>query len=233
MLPFRAPNHPLCPAGLQRRSAAGFCRAPKHRHFLTAPMTARWRYPGGQDWRNLRFTMISRARAGGRSRHRDSCAGFGNIGGRGRICLSRRVRGGCIAGAPAPHRSREWAQQERPELWRCPAEQFEPNVHSERRFERKIRLTVASRHSGAAENGTDLSQPERPSAQRPRIWSGRPDCARAGRSSPRCCPSGDSICAAAGTGTGTAFFGAEENPHGHHPLRWVRANGYLGRGRPP
>ena len=50
---------------------------------------------------------------------------------------------------------------------------------------------------------------------------------------PRCCPSGDSICAAAGTSTGTAFFGAEENPHGHHPLRRVGANGYLGRRCPP
>jgi hypothetical protein len=48
-----------------------------------------------------------------------------------------------------------------------------------------VRLTLASRHSGAAENGTDLFQPERLSAQRPRIWGGRNDCARAGGPSAR------------------------------------------------
>jgi hypothetical protein len=97
-------------------------------------------------------------------------------------------------------------------------------------LERKIRLTMASRQSGAAENGADLSQPERPSPR-------RPDCARGCRSSARCCPSGayGTICAAAGTssGTGTAFLGTEEDPHGHHPLRRVRANRYLGRGCRP
>ena len=141
--------------------------------------------------------------------------------------LSRRVRGGSIADAPTPHGCREWAQKDRPELWRCPTEQFEPNVHGQRWLERKIRLTLASRQSGAAENGADLSQPERPSAR-------RPDCARGCRS---CRPSGayGTICAAAGTssGTGTAFLGTEEDPHGHHPLRRVRANRYLGRGCRP
>ena len=79
-------------------------------------------------------------------------------------------------------------------------------------------------------NGADLSQPERPSVR-------RPDCARGCRSSARCCPSGayGTIWAAAGTssGTGTAFLGTEEDPHGHHPLRRVRANRYLGRGCRP
>jgi hypothetical protein len=159
-----------------------------------------------------------------------SCAGFGGTGGRERICLSRRVRRGSIADVPTPHGCREWAQKDRPELWRCPTEQFEPNVYGERWLERKIRLTLASRQSGAAENGADLSQPERPSAR-------RPDSARGCRSSARCCPSGayGTICAAAGTssGTGTAFLGTEEDPHGHHPLRRVRANRYLGRGCRP
>ena len=35
------------------------------------------------------------------------------------------------------------------------------------------------------------------------------------------------------SGTGTAFLGTEEDPHGHHPLRRVRANRYLGRGCRP
>jgi hypothetical protein len=70
---------------------------------------------------------------------------------------------------------------------------------------------LVSRHSGAAENGIDLSQPERLSAERPQILGGRADCARAGGSSARY------ISAPAGTGSGTrtVFLDAEEDPDGH------------------
>ena len=47
----------------------------------------------------------------------DRCDSFGGIGGCGRICLSRRVRGDCNAGAPTHYQSRKRAQRERPELW--------------------------------------------------------------------------------------------------------------------
>ena len=70
MLPFRAPNHPLCSAGFarQRRSAAGFCRAPKHRRCCSPrPTTATMaisRRPKLAKLTAPMITMISRARAG-------------------------------------------------------------------------------------------------------------------------------------------------------------------------
>jgi hypothetical protein len=39
---------------------------------------------------------------------------FGRIGGRGRICLPRRVSGYGIADAPTDRQSRKWDQQKRP-----------------------------------------------------------------------------------------------------------------------
>jgi hypothetical protein len=72
MLPFRAPNHPLCSAGFARqgRSAAGFCRAPKHRRCCSLrPMTATMAISRRPRLAKLTapmiVTMISRARAGG------------------------------------------------------------------------------------------------------------------------------------------------------------------------
>ena len=76
---------------------------------------------------------------------------------------------------------------------------------------------MVSRHSGATEYGTDLFRPELLSAQRPRIWGGRPDCDRAGRPSALHCPSGargNVSAAGADSGAGTALLRAEENPDG-------------------
>ena len=70
MLPFRAPKHPLCSAGFARqgRSAAGFCRAPKHRRCCSLrPTTATMaisRRPRLAKLTARMITMISRARAG-------------------------------------------------------------------------------------------------------------------------------------------------------------------------
>ena len=83
--------------------------------------------------------------------------------------------------------------------------------------ERRVRLTLSSRQSRVDENSTDLSQPERLSAQRTRT-RGRPDCARAGRPSALQCSSGfcGNIFAVerSGSGTCTVFLDAEEDQEG-------------------
>ena len=153
--------------------------------------------------------------------------GLAELGVVRRICLSSRVRGGSIADASTPDGCREWAQKDRPELWRCPVGQFGPNVHNERRLEREIHLTLASRHSGAAKTAPISANTSAPPHSALGSGAAVPIATAPAAPPPAIASPGlqaASVPRPASVPVPALPSWGRRDPDDHHPLRQVRAN---------